>query len=109
MSRNELWSGSRLHSSDFQLVAGTGFLTQACAGFLLGISKVVNLELVNSVGVGAGTAVISQIAAANAGAVGSHAVSLTVASTVNTDASLYRVWWVNEYGATSTTSPSVVP
>lgn len=109
MSRNELWNGSNLHSVDCQLVAGTGFLAVACPGFYLGISKIVNLELVTATGVGAGTAVITNIVAANAGAVGAHGVSITVASSVATDASLYRIWWVNEYASTPATAPSLSP
>lgn len=110
MSRNELWNGSNLHSVNCQLVAGTGFLAVPCPNFYLGISKIVNLELITAgAGAGAGTAVISNIAAANSGAIGDHTVSITVASSVATDSSLYRIWWVNEYASTPNTVASLSP
>ena len=106
MSRNELCSGNRMHSIDFQLSAGTGFLAVAVPSFFLGVSQIYSLELVTSAGVGAGTAVVSNIAIANSGAVGAHGATITVASTVNTDASLYRLWWVNNVSPTATASYS---
>lgn len=106
MSRNELWNGSKLYGADFQLVNGTSVTSVVLANFYLGVSKIVSLELVTSSGVGAGTAVVSAIVGANATAVGAHAVTVTVASTVNTDASLYRLWWVNEIAPNA--SPSYV-
>lgn len=106
MSSNELTSVKNVRSVDFQLVGGTGFLAVACPGFYLGVSKILGLTLVTASGVGAGTAVVSNIAFANPSAVGAHGATITVASTVNTDASLYRLFWVNDYLANSTDSYS---
>ena len=106
MSRNELCSGNRMHSLDFQLVVNTGFIAVPAPSFFLGVSQIFCLELVTAVGVGAGTAVVTDIAVANSGAVGAHGVTITVASTVNTDGSLYRLWWVNNVSPNSAISYS---
>jgi hypothetical protein len=104
MSSNEFKPIANVQSVDFQLVAGTGFLTVAVPNFYLGVSKILGLTVVTSSGVGAGTAVVSNIVIANPTAVGAHGASITVASTVNTDASLYRLFWVNEYLVNSASS-----
>ena len=97
MSSNELKAIANVQSANFQLVAGTGFLAVVVPSFYLGVSKILGLTCATPVGVGADTAVVSSIAVANPGAVGSHAVTITVASSVNTDASLYKLFWVNEF------------
>lgn len=96
MSNNELVRVSNVYSQDFQLIAGTGFLAVTVPNFYLGVSKILGLKLVTATGAGAGNASVSQIVCNNAGAVGAHGASITVAGTVNTDASLYRLFWVNE-------------
>jgi hypothetical protein len=97
MSSNELKSLANVQSADFQLIAGTGFLAKAVPNFYLGVSQILGLTVVTSTGTGAGTALVTSIAIANSGAVGAHGATITVASTVNTDASLYRLFWVNQY------------
>lgn len=104
MSSNELKSLANVQSADFQLVANTGFLAKAVPNFYLGVSKILGLTVVNSSGNGAGTAVVTNIVIANNGAVGAHGATITVASTVNTDASLYRLFWINEYLPNSASS-----
>ena len=102
MSRNELYPSNKFRSQDFTLALG--ILTAPVPNFYVGFSKIVSLELVTVDGAGAGTAVVSQVIAANAGVFGVHTVSVTVASTVNTDVSKYRLWWVNEIAANATAS-----
>jgi len=97
MSSNELTSVKNVRSVDFQLTAGTGFLAVAVPNFYLGVSKILGLTLITGAGVGAGTAVVSNIVIANTGAVGAHGATITVASTEDTDGSLYRLFWVNEF------------
>ena len=104
MSSNELTLVKNVHSVDFQLTAATGFLAVACPSFYLGVSKILGLTLITPTGVGAGTAVVSNIAIANSGAVGAHGATITVASSVNTDGSLYRLFWSNEYLGNSAAS-----
>jgi hypothetical protein len=104
MSSNELKTVKNVQSADFQLVANTGFLAKAVPNFYLGVSQILGLTLVTAAGAGAGTAVVSNIAIANSAAVGPHGATITVASTVNTDASLYRLFWNNEYLANSAAS-----
>ena len=109
MSRNELWSSSPLHSKDFQLVAGTGTLTLDLSNYYLGVSKIVSLQLITPTGVGAGTARVSVITDSVGAPVGAHATAVTVSSTVDTDASLYRLFWVNEFAFGPNTPPSYTP
>jgi hypothetical protein len=104
MSSNELKSLANVQSADFQLTAGTGFLAKAVPNFYLGVSQILGLTVVTSSGTGAGTAVVTDITIANSGAVGAHGATITVASTVNTDASLYRLFWVNQYLTNSASS-----
>ena len=73
ISSNELKAIANVQSANFQLVAGTGFLAVVVPSFYLGVSKILGLTCATPVGVGADTAVVSSIAVANPGAVGSHA------------------------------------
>lgn len=102
MSRSELWNGNRLRSADFTLALG--ILAQVVPNFYLNVSKIVSLEMVTPIGVGAGSAVVANIAIQNNAAIGPHAATVTVASTVNTDLSVYRLWWVNEFASNSAAS-----
>lgn len=94
MSSNELVNLSNVYSQDFLLV--TGVLTAPVPNFYVGVSKILGLKLITATGAGAGTASVTQIECANAGAVGAHAVSVSVVSTNAADTSLYRLFWVNE-------------